>query len=245
MTNHDSYINKTLRFLSRVKWKSLFLGLSVFFGILVFVTLASNLGFWMVYQNSIHSSLTSEIPEAEVAIVPGAAVYGKTPSPVLMDRLECGLKLYKERKVKKILLSGDNGQSDYNELRPMLEYMLSHQVKPDDIFVDHAGFRTLDTLIRAKEVFLVKKAIFVSQSFFLPRAIYLGQELELELYGYECNLRTYKKETYYIFREFSARMLAWWDIQWDTPPKYLGKPYPIEGSGMSTWKGSIPVSLPK
>ncbi|TGL51088.1 membrane permeability protein SanA [Leptospira meyeri] len=245
MTNRLAYINKTLRFLSRVKWKSLFLGMILVFGFLSFVALATNLRFWYVYQTSVHSDLPMEIPEAEVAIVPGAAVYGKTPSPILMDRLACGLDLYATGRVKKILLSGDNGKSDYNELRPMLEFMLNHKVKPEDIFVDHAGFRTLDTLIRAKEVFLVKKAIFVSQSFFLPRAIYLGKELELELYGFECNLRTYKKETYYSFREFSARVLAWWDIQWDTPPKYLGKPYPIEGSGVSTWKGSIPISSHK
>ncbi|MDF3820789.1 ElyC/SanA/YdcF family protein [Leptospira sp. 96542] len=200
-----------------------------------------NLRLLYVYHKSTHSANLEEIPESQVAIVPGAAVYGKTPSAILMDRLQCGLNLYKAGRVKKILLSGDNGKSDYNELRPMLEFMLKQNVNPEDIFVDHAGFRTLDTLIRAKEVFLVKEAVFVSQTFFLSRAVYLGGELDLQLSAYECNLRTYKKETYYQWREIFARMLAWWDIQWDTPPKYLGNPYPIEGSGVSTWKGSIPI----
>jgi len=195
--------------------------------------------FDLAYDNSVHSADLQQLPFAQVAIIPGASVHGKTPSTILSDRLQCGLDLYKAGKVKKILLSGDNGQSDYNELKPMLDFMLRNQVNPEDLFVDHAGFRTLDTLIRAKEVFQVKEAIFVSQNFFLPRAIYLGLELNLTLYAYECNLRVYKKEGFYGLREFFARQLALWDIVWDTPPKYLGNPYPIEGSGVETWKGSI------
>ncbi len=191
------------------------------------------------YESSIHSSVAENLPQAQVAIIPGASVRGRTPSTILSDRLQCGLDLYKLKKVKKILLSGDNGQADYNELKPMLDFMLRNQVRPEDLFVDHAGFRTLDTLIRAKEVFLVSDAIFVSQNFFLPRAMYLGNELKLKLFAYECNLRTYKKEGFYGMREFFARQLALWDILSETPPKYLGDPFPINGSGVATWKGSI------
>nr|WP_246051895.1 ElyC/SanA/YdcF family protein [Leptospira idonii] len=228
-----------MHFLSLVKWKSLF---SIFGAIVLFcllIILFINWRFTRSYSLSKHTSFVEDVPSSQVAIIPGAAVYGKTPSPVLSDRLECGLNLYKAGKVKKLLLSGDNGKADYNELKPMLDYMLKNGVRPEDIFVDHAGFRTLDTLIRAKEVFQVKEAIFVSQTFFLARAIYLGNHLEITLHAFECNLRTYKKESYYTWRELFARQLAWWDILWDTPPKYLGDPFPIEGSGVKTWKGSI------
>ncbi len=195
--------------------------------------------FEIAYENSIHSANFENFPKAQVAIIPGASVHGRTPSTILSDRLQCGLDLYRSKKVKKILLSGDNGQVDYNELKPMLDFMLKNKVRPEDLFVDHAGFRTLDTLIRAKEVFQVTEAIFVSQSFFLPRAMYLGSELNLKMSAYECNLRVYKKEGFYALREFFARQLAFWDILFDTPPKYLGAPFPIEGSGVATWKGSI------
>lgn len=225
--------------LSSVKWKSWakagFLAL-IFCLILI---LFADLQIDRIYSESKHSPNPDELPDSLVAIIPGAAVHGKIPSPILSDRLQCGLDLYRKRKVKKILLSGDNGQSDYNELRPMLDFMLKNEVSPEDIFVDHAGFRTLDTLIRAKEVFLVEEAIFVSQSFFLPRAVYLGKELNITLHAYECNLRSYKKENFYEWREFFARQLAYFDIIFDTPPKFLGDKYPIMGSGVNTWKGSI------
>ncbi len=229
----------TSRFLSSVKWKYplKLAGLVSIFGILLGFYIDSR--FDSAYEESIHSSDPRFLPVAQVAIIPGASVHGKTPSTILSDRLQCGLDLYKSKKVKKILLSGDNGQVDYNELKPMLDFMLRNNVKPEDLFVDHAGFRTLDTLIRAKEVFLVKEAIFVSQSFFLPRAVYLGNQLNVTLFAFECNLRTYKKERFYGLREFFARQLAIWDIFWNTPAKYLGDPFPIEGSGLATWKGSI------
>ena len=229
----------TFGFLSSVKWKSLIKLLGILCLFCLILILYFDYRIESAYASSEHSSLTENMPVAQVAIIPGAAVRGKTPSTILSDRLACGLSLYKAKKVKKILLSGDNGQSDYNELKPMLDFMLKNQVRPEDLFVDHAGFRTLDTLIRAKEVFQVKDAIFVSQSFFLPRAIYLGNKFNLKLYAFECNLRIYKKERFYGLREIFARQLALWDILWETPPKFLGDPFPIEGSGVATWKGSI------
>ena len=112
-----------------------------------------DLNFELLYIKSGIIKDPSLAKEATVAIVPGAAVYGKTPSPILQDRLNSALLLYQNKKVKKILLSGDNGSHYYNELKPMLKFMLANKVRKEDIFVDHAGFRTLDTLIRAKMVF--------------------------------------------------------------------------------------------
>lgn len=190
-------------------------------------------------SDSIHLQLSS-LPKSTVVIVPGAAVHGNIPSNILYDRLECGIKIYKSQVANKILLSGDNGKAYYNELKPMLEFMLKNGVSEADIFVDHAGFRTLDTLIRAKLVFLVKDGIFVSQSVFLPRALYTSKHLGLQIQGFACDPRTYQKSDFYSFREILARHLAWWDLHiWETPPKFLGNPHPIEGSGISTWKGSI------
>jgi len=179
-------------------------------------------------------------PQATVAIVPGASVVKKKPSIVLKDRLECAFQLYKHGKVKKILLSGDNGSGSYNEVKPMLEYMLKRHVKPEDIFVDHAGFRTLDTIFRAKEVFMVKDAIIVTQKFHQPRALFLARHSGMEAWSFEADQRVYKKRKFNKIREFLARTLAWMDIYiLHTQPKFLGKPYPITGSGLATWKGSL------
>jgi len=200
-----------------------------------------DLNFEFMYKKSDVSKNYRTTPEATVAIVPGAAVYGnKTPSPILKDRLECALLLYQKKKVKKILLSGDNGTHYYNELKPMLKFMLANKVKKEDIFVDHAGFRTLDTLIRAKLIFEIQDAIFVSQKFHLPRAVYIAQKLGIKIASYEADQRVYTSEKYNRIREFLARNLAWIDINlMHTNPKFLGKPFPISGSGEKTWRGSI------
>lgn len=200
-----------------------------------------DLNFEFLYKKSNVSKNYRTTPEATVAIVPGAAVYGnKRLSPILKDRLECALLLYQKKKVRKILLSGDNGTHYYNELKPMLKFMLTNKVKKEDLFVDHAGFRTLDTLIRAKLIFEINDAIFVSQKFHLPRAVYIAQKLGIKIASYESDQRVYTSEKYNRIREFLARNLAWIDINlMHTNPKFLGKAFPISGSGEKTWRGSI------
>ncbi|WCL49589.1 YdcF family protein [Leptospira sp. GIMC2001] len=192
------------------------------------------------YEKTNPSKNHRTVPKATVAIVPGAAVYGLTPSPILVDRLRCALYLYRSGKVKKILLSGDNGTAYYNELKPMLQFMLKNGVKKEDVFVDHAGFRTLDTLIRARAVYQVQDAIFVSQKFHQARAHFIARKVGIEMHSYESDMREYKYTNYYRFREILARNLAWVDlILFKTPPRFLGDPFPIQGSGIPTWKGSI------
>lgn len=177
---------------------------------------------------------------ATVAVVPGASVYKNEPSPVLKDRLDCALELYHQGKVRKILLSGDNGSIYYNEVKPMLLYILKNEVNERDIFVDHAGFRTLDTLVRAKEIFQVKDLIFVSQRVYQPRAAFLANKIGLKFQAFEADRRIYTSGPFSRIREFFARTLAWVDMNlFKTNPKYLGDPFPIEGSGIKTWKGSV------
>jgi len=213
---------------------------------LVFLLMSTFIGFAIdknmidEYNQSNPSKNFRTVPNATVAIIPGAAVYGLTPSPILIDRLRCGLYLYRNGKVKKILLSGDNGTAYYNELKPMLQFMLNNGVKKEDVFVDHAGFRTLDTMIRARAVYQIQDAIFVSQKFHQARAHFIAKKVGIQLASYESDMRIYRGTRYYRFREFFARLLAWIDMNLiHTAPKYLGDPYPIQGSGVDTWKGSI------
>ncbi|MFB5650196.1 vancomycin high temperature exclusion protein [Leptospira wolffii] len=195
---------------------------------------------WEYENRTPHAGNYRSLKPATVAIVPGASVYKGIPSPVLQDRLDCAIELYRQGKVRKILLSGDNGTSYYNEVKPMLVYVLERKVYEKDVFVDHAGFRTLDTLVRAKEIFQVKDAIFVSQKFHQPRAAFIAKKIGLEFQSYESDRRLYVSGPFSRFREFFARTLAWVDMNLtNTAPKFLGKPFPIEGSGVKTWKGSV------
>lgn len=214
------------------------IGFLGFLWILVILVIDYSMG--KSYQESLPSKNYRTVPQATVAIIPGASVHGLTPSTVLLDRLRCGLYLYREGRVRKILLSGDNGKADYNELKPMLLFMLNNGVRKEDVFVDHAGFRTLDTLIRARAIYQVEDAVFVSQAFHQPRAQYIAKKVGIRLYSYESDMRKYNKARIFRIREFFARTLTWLDLNiLKTAPKYLGDPFPIQGSGKPTWKGSI------
>lgn len=182
----------------------------------------------------------SEISETDVVIIPGASVHGKKLSKILESRLQTGLKLYKKKKVKKILLSGDNGKSDYNELKPMLQFVLENGVSENDVFVDYAGFRTLDTLWRAKEVFKIQKAVFISQEFHLPRTLFIAQNLQMDLQVLKSDSEVLNSSFYYRLREFFARNKAFIDLYiLNTKPKFLGQAFPITESGKKTWKGIL------
>jgi SanA protein len=179
----------------------------------------------------------SNVKPHTVAIVPGAAVYGTRPSPILSDRLESALLLYKKKKVKKIILSGDNETKTYNELTPMLQYMLQNKVKKEDIFMDYYGLRTYDTLLRAKLIFAVDDAIIVTQRFHQPRAAFIAERLGIKVSCMEADQRTYKDRLKYRGREFLARNLAWIEVYFNKrPEKFEGKIFPISGNGEKTWK---------
>jgi SanA protein len=208
----------------------------LFIGIFLLLTIVIDLSYEINYLYTPSSSEYTKIPKATVAIVFGAAVYGKKPSPVLKDRLKAALILYQNKRVDKILLSGDNSTKDYNEIRPMLNYMLKNKVKKEDIFVDYAGFRTLDTLMRAKYIFKVEDAIIVTQRFHQPRAVYIASKMGIKVASYEADQRVYKDRIKNRMREFFARNLAWYDLNLlNTHPKFLGEIHPISEGGNSTW----------
>lgn len=220
-----------------LKWFGFCGSLGFFFGLGI---LSIDLSMEHNYLNSKTAKNYRTLPPTTAAIIPGASVIGLRPSVILLDRLRCGLYLYRSGKVQKILLSGDNGQADYNELKPMLLFMLNNGVPKQDIFVDHAGFRTLDTLVRAKAIYQIEDAVFVSQKFHQPRAKYIADRIGIKLYGYESDMRIYEKRYIFRLREILARNLTWLDMNLlKTSPKFLGEPFPIQGSGIPTWKGSI------
>ncbi|MBS2963020.1 YdcF family protein [Actinocrinis puniceicyclus] len=125
----------------------------------------------------------STVPAEPVGIVFGAAVSGDTPSPYLASRLDTALSLWRAGRFRVFLVSGDNSTPSYNEPKAMRDYLVAHGVPTQLIVLDYAGFDTWETCDRAKRVFGVDHAIVVSQSFHVPRAVYLCRVAGIETYG--------------------------------------------------------------
>ena len=177
------------------------------------------------------------LPECQVAIVLGAGLRPDgSPSPTLTDRLETGIELYRAGLVAKLLLSGDHGQHTYDEANAMRRYVLEAGVPKHDVFLDHAGFRTYDTLYRARDVFGVERCIVVTQRFHLARAVYTARVLGLEAWGCAADRRRYAAARRNAVREALARVRAFLDLHVrKARPRYLGPTIPITGDGRATW----------
>jgi SanA protein len=172
----------------------------------------------------------SEVAPQRVAIVFGAGLWRNgTATPVLHDRVQTAADLYLAGKVERLLMSGDNRFVDYNEPAVMRDLALSLGVPEEAIVLDYAGRRTYDTCYRAKAIFGVKSAILVTQTFHLPRAIYLCNRLGIDSIGVSADLRVYRKFSllYWNFRELFATVAALWDVNISHPVPVLGDPEPI------------------
>lgn len=178
-----------------------------------------------------------ELDPAPVAIVLGAGVRADgTPSNALEDRLAQAVELHRAGKAKKLLLSGDHGAARYDETSSMRRWVLDRGVPPEDVFCDHAGFSTYDTMARARRVFGVTRAIVVTQRFHLARSIYTAEALGIEAEGTPCDRRTYVKSAWFELRELGSRAKAFAQAELlHSAPRVLGPPIPIDGDGRATW----------
>lgn len=188
-----------------------------------------------VADGKIYREVTA-VPPRYTGIVLGAAAPSGIPSMILEDRLRTALALYQAGKVQRLLLSGDHGAESYDETNTMKEWLKTHGVAEADLFLDHAGFRTLDTMARAQAVFQVKDAIVVTQAFHLPRALYLADAFGLDAVGMSADLHDYDDAPYNAARERVARCVAWLDVHvFKRTPRYLGPPLPITGEARLSW----------
>jgi SanA protein len=171
----------------------------------------------------------TDVPEAPVAMVLGAAVYPDGhASPVLVDRLTTALHLYQNGIVRTILVTGDNGSNRYDEVTVMRDWLYAHGVNPKDVVRDHAGFRTLDSMVRAVRVFRVRKVIVCTQKFHMARSLFLARHAGLEAVGAESDLTRYHGAQWFFVRELVARSVAFLDVYvTHRGPRYLGPEIPI------------------
>lgn len=178
-----------------------------------------------------------QAPKADAILILGAYVLPDgTVSRMLNDRLQVGYELYSQGKSPKILVSGDHGRREYDEVNTMKEYIKNQGVVPDDIFMDHAGFSTYESMYRARDVFQVKKIIIVTQRYHLMRAVFIARELGLEAYGVASDLGDYGPVMYnYQLREIAARNKDFVLAAIIKPyPTFLGEAIPVSGSGRAT-----------
>ncbi|HYE73739.1 MAG TPA: ElyC/SanA/YdcF family protein, partial [Blastocatellia bacterium] len=172
---------------------------------------------------------TSTWEKPRVAIVFGASVHPNGElSQMLEDRVETAIALYREGKVDRILVSGDNRQPEYNEPKAMYDYLVTHAVAPKDVVLDYAGRSTYETCLRAKEIFGLHRALLITQEFHLPRAVYLAHSLGLDGTGVIADRRDYGTGTsYQKVRELFAEVKAYFNVHLFPPETLLGEKLPI------------------
>lgn len=164
-------------------------------------------------------------------LVLGCGVQGTTPSHMLEDRLLQGIELYHSGASEKMIMSGDHGRDHYGEVNVMKDFAIDRDVASSDIFMDHAGFSTYESMYRAKEIFQAEKILIVTQKYHLYRAIYNARALGLDAYGVASDPRTYVGQTYRDIREILARNKDFIYSVIKPEPTYLGEAIPVSGNG--------------
>jgi len=172
--------------------------------------------------------------DPDCIIVLGAGIKdSETPSDMLKDRLDVGIELYKQGVAPKLLLTGDNGTVNHNEIHVMLSYAKKAGIPEKDIFCDHAGFSTYESMYRADSIFKVKSAVVVTQEYHEYRALYIGDKLGIDVLGVSSDQRSYFGQTYRDVREILARCKDF--VKCIIKPEATGgEAIPINGSGINS-----------
>ena len=170
--------------------------------------------------------------DADAIIVLGASVYPDgTPSGILQDRLDDGIALYFAGAAPKIIMSGDNGTESYNECWAMKQYAISQGVPSEDVFCDHAGFSTYETMYRARHVFGADRVVIATQTYHLYRAVYDAQGVGMEAIGVPSDYGEYVNQSWYDFREVFARTKDFFQVLFSVSSTFVGDPISLDQSG--------------
>lgn len=177
----------------------------------------------------------AELDKVDCILVLGCGVRDDgSPSGMLNDRLLQGIALYNAGVSDRLLMSGDHGRVDYDEVNLMKQFAIDHGVPSEDIFMDHAGFSTYESMYRARDIFQVNKIIIVTQRYHMYRALYVAQAMGMEAYGVESDPRQYGGQKMRDLRELLARPkdLIYTIVM--PKPTYLGDAIPVSGDGNVT-----------
>lgn len=201
---------------------------------IILVIIVFIVNFYVVFTTKkqiVKSDELKNISDIDCILVLGAGVWGDRPSPMLEDRIKVGIELYNLGLANKILMSGDHANVDYDEVNIMKSYAIDNNIPSSDIFMDHAGFSTYDSIYRVKEIFKAKKIVIVTQEYHLSRALYIANKLGIESYGVKANLREYGGQTYRDLREVLARNKDFIKVIFKPKSTYLGESISLNGNG--------------
>ena len=185
-----------------------------------------------------------ELTDADCILVLGCYVFDSgRPSDMLADRLRRGIELYQAGAAPKLLMSGDHGQKDYNEVKAMKLKAMEAGIPSEDVFMDHAGFSTYESIYRARDVFAADKVIIVTQEYHLYRALYIANALGVEAYGVAADYHTYVGQANREVREILARNKDFATSILKPNPTYLGEVIPVSGDGNLTNDEEMEVAV--
>ena len=196
--------------------------------------------FWAGVNRHMSSSVADRILspaeaaelDADCILVLGAGLRkDNSPSPILRERIDRGMELYRLGAAPKLLMSGDHGRVEYNEVGVMKALAIESGIPSEDIFMDHAGFSTYESLYRARDVFCAKRVIIVSQKYHLFRALYIADQLGIEAYGVGADVQRFYGQTTREMRESAARVKDFLYCMIKPSPTYLGDTIPVSGNG--------------
>lgn len=177
---------------------------------------------WIRFATSGKIHTAADAPAAPVGIVLGAGLNADgSPKPYLRTRLDDTLRLYQDGKIRAILVSGDHGQVEYDEVAAMARWLVDHGVPVGKVVADHAGFDTYDSCVRAYKIFGVRRALVVTQEFHVRRAVFLCREAGIDAAG--VGSPAPDDDTRYQVREVPAAIKATLDVVVDASPTYLGR----------------------
>ena len=183
----------------------------------------------------ISSEETAKLEDIDCILVLGCFVKDDgRPSDMLFDRLTRGVELYDMGAAPKLLMSGDHGREEYDEVAAMKQFAIDEGIPSEDVFMDHAGFSTYESVYRAKEIFQADKILIVTQEYHLYRALYIANQLGVEAYGVSSDYHTYVGQFMRDFREMLARVKDCATCIFKPEPTYLGDAIPIFGDGNLT-----------
>lgn len=190
---------------------------------------------YVLHSTSAQMLTTQEaalLEDVDCILVLGCKVHSDgAPSAMLEDRLRRGVELFHAGAAPKLLMSGDHGTMTYNEVQSMKQYAIDHEIPSSDIFMDHAGFSTYESIYRARVIFQAKKIIIVTQEYHLHRALYIAAALGIEAYGVDADYRSYSGQTARDIREILARNKDFFTSIFQPEPTYLGEAIPIWSNG--------------
>lgn len=224
-------VKKIKKYLIRLVIIALYLGFfaaAAVYGINAYVVYSTE-GFVLSPEDA------AALEDVDCILVLGCQVRNNgVPSHMLEDRLRRGVELYEADAAPKLLMSGDHGQLEYNEVVAMKQYALDTGICSADVFMDHAGFSTYESMYRAREIFQADKIIIVTQEYHLYRALHIARSMGIEAYGVSADYRTYSGQGSRDVREVLARVKDFGTSLFKPDPTYLGEPIPITGSGDAT-----------